>query len=231
MSDPKKEIILSAKGIQKSFFKTGVEIQVLKGIDFDLHAGERVAIIGASGAGKSTLLHILGTLERPTSGELYFGTKADENLLSWSDSRLASFRNLKMGFVFQFHHLLPEFSSLENVMLPALIAGRSESQSRAVAVELLKKVGLEHRMNHKPNECSGGEQQRTAICRAIVMNPPVLFADELTGNLDSQNSEAVMEILFDLGERLGISIVLVTHDMGLTKKMHRVYQMRDGQFV
>lgn len=231
MSNAKLEVVLSARGIKKSFHKSGAEIQVLRGIDFDLSHGERVAIVGASGAGKSTLLHVLGTLERPTQGELYFHGNPSENILSWNDSRLAQFRNLKMGFVFQFHHLLPEFTALENVMLPALIAGQSQIEARNRATELLIKVGLEKRLNHKPNECSGGEQQRTAICRAIVMNPPVLLADELTGNLDSTNSAAVMELLVDLNERLGISIVLVTHDLALTKKMHRVYQMRDGQFV
>lgn len=231
MSNEKLEVILSARGIQKSFHKSGIEIPVLRGIDFDLSHGERVAIIGSSGAGKSTLLHVLGTLERPTGGELYFHGNHSQNILTWNDSKLAQFRNLKMGFVFQFHHLLPEFTALENVMLPALIAGRTQFEARTLATELLKKVGLEHRLSHKPNECSGGEQQRTAICRAIVMNPPVLFADELTGNLDSANSEAVMELLVDLNERLGISIVLVTHDEKLAKKMHRVYQMRDGQFV
>ncbi|MCM0606718.1 MAG: ABC transporter ATP-binding protein [Xanthomonadaceae bacterium] len=231
MINVKLEVVLSAKGIKKSFHKSGIEIPVLRGIDFVLSRGERVAIIGASGAGKSTLLHVLGTLERPTNGELFFHGNQSQNILSWNDSKLAQFRNLKMGFVFQFHHLLPEFTALENVMLPALISGQTQSEARALATELLKKVGLEHRMGHKPNECSGGEQQRTAICRAIVMNPPVLFADELTGNLDSVNSQAVMELLVDLNERLGISIVLVTHDEQLAKKMHRVYHMRDGQFV
>lgn len=231
MSNEKLEVILSAKGIKKSFHKSGIEIPVLKGIDFDLSHGERVAIIGSSGAGKSTLLHVLGTLERPTEGELFFHGNHSQNILTWNDTKLAQFRNLKMGFVFQFHHLLPEFTALENVMLPALIGGRTQFEARQLATDLLRKVGLEHRLTHKPNECSGGEQQRTAICRAIIMNPPVLFADELTGNLDSANSEAVMELLVDLNERLGISIVLVTHDEKLAKKMHRVYQMRDGQFV
>lgn len=220
--------ILSAHGIRKSFFKSGNEIPVLRGIDFSIQAGERVAIIGASGAGKSTLLHILGTLERPTAGALVFG---EDQLFDWNDTKLAQFRNLKMGFVFQFHHLLPEFTAIENIMLPALIAGCAESQARAAASELLERVGLGHRAHHKPSELSGGEQQRTAICRAIVMKPPILFADELTGNLDSVNSESVMQMLVELGERLGIAIVLVTHDMTLAKKMHRVYQMRDGQFV
>lgn len=224
------EWVLKASGITKSFKKSGASITVLRGINFELKKGERVAIIGSSGAGKSTLLHVLGTLEKPSSGELFYGAQK-EKVLKWNDEELARFRNRTMGFVFQFHHLLPEFTALENVMLPALIGGHKTLEAQSRALELLKFVGMNHRLEHRPSELSGGEQQRVAICRALMMNPEILFADELTGNLDSANTEAILDLLIRLNESMGVSILMVTHDLQLTKKMHRVLQMKDGQFV
>jgi len=228
------KVLLEASGLSKSFFKGSTEVQVLKNLSFKLHAAERVAITGASGAGKSTLLHVLGTLEKPTQGQVRFSGNSGETMkdvFSWNDQELAKFRNRTMGFVFQFHYLLPEFSALENVMLPALIAGHDAKTAEKQAQQLLEFVGLSHRLQHRPSELSGGEQQRVAISRAILLRPQVLFADELTGNLDSVNTNAVMDLLIQLNETMGVSILMVTHDLALTKKMHRVLLMKDGQFV
>jgi lipoprotein-releasing system ATP-binding protein len=226
--------LLRVEGIRKSFFKGTEngkeEISVIRGVDLTIQTGEMVAITGASGAGKSTLLHILGTLETPTAGRVFFGPK-NEELFRYSEKELSVFRNRMLGFVFQFHYLLPEFSALENVMMPALIAGHPRSTAETQARELLQFVGVGHRLTHRPGELSGGEQQRVAIARAVILRPKLLLADELTGNLDSANRENVMELLARLNQNTGVSILLVTHDLELTKRMHRVLAMKDGRIV
>lgn len=219
--------LLRAKGIKKSFFKGKAEIPVVRGVDLSIYSGEMIAITGSSGAGKSTLLHILGTLETPSEGQVYFGS-SQQDLFKYSDRALSIFRNRSLGFIFQFHYLLPEFSALENVMMPALIAGHARSAAENQARELLKFVGLSHRLEHRPAELSGGEQQRVAIARSVILRPKLLFADELTGNLDSANRDHVMELLVQLNQVTGVAVLLVTHDLDLSRKMHRVLVMRDG---
>jgi len=217
-------------GLKKSFTKSGGNVAVLRGVDLEVRKGETIAITGASGAGKSTLLHILGTLDRPTEGEVLWGAERTK-VFALPDSELSSFRNQRLGFVFQFHYLLPEFSALENAMMPALIAGHSWDAAERQARELLKFVGMSHREGHRPSELSGGEQQRVAIARAVILRPDVLLADELTGNLDSANSEKVMGLLADLNRAFGVTIVLVTHDAELAGRMGRRLAMKDGRFV
>ena len=217
-------MIIEARDIHKSFGT----LEVLKGIDFSAEAHEVVSIMGASGAGKSTLLQILGTLSTPDSGSL---TVDGVDVLHLQGEALAAFRGRRIGFVFQAHHLLPEFSAEENVMIPALIAGVSMKEARAKAVRLLGEVGLEARLDHKPAELSGGEQQRVAIARALVNDPAVLFADEPTGNLDSVTKEEIHRLLFSLRGRLGQTIVIVTHDPGLAALCDRTLTMRDGRFI
>lgn len=217
-------MIIQAENIEKSFGT----LKVLKGVDFQADKSEVVSIMGASGAGKSTLLQILGTLSTPDSGRLVIDGC---DVLSLGSDELSAFRNLKLGFVFQFHHLLPEFTSLENVMIPALIAGKSEKQARKEARELLDIMGLTERIGHKPSELSGGEQQRVAIARALVNNPSILFADEPSGNLDTRTKEEIHNLFFSLRDRFGQTIVIVTHDPDLAKMCDRCLFMRDGQFV
>lgn len=215
-------MIIEAKGIHKSFGT----LEVLKGVDFSADKGEVVSIMGASGAGKSTLLQILGTLSRPDAGTLEIdGTE----VASLRDSALSAFRGRRIGFVFQAHRLLPEFSALENVMMPALIAGESAAAAREKAHRLLADVGLTERGSHKPSELSGGEAQRVAIARALVNNPAVLFADEPTGNLDSATKADIHRLLFELRERLGQTIVIVTHDPQLAELCDRRLFMKDGR--
>ena len=217
-------MIIKAENICKSFG----QLQVLKSVDFSAGEAEVVSITGASGAGKTTLLQILGTLSRPDSGSLVIdGT----DVLSLSSKDLAAFRGKRVGFVFQFHHLLPEFNSLENVMIPALIAGRTSRDARAEAKSLLERLGLAERLSHKPSELSGGEQQRVAIARALVNHPAVLFADEPTGNLDSATKEEIHKLFFELRDSLGQTIVIVTHDPALAGLCDRALTMKDGQFV
>ena len=217
-------MIIKAENICKSFG----QLQVLKSVDFSAGEAEVVSITGASGAGKTTLLQILGTLLRPDSGSLVIdGT----DVLSLSSKDLAAFRGKRVGFVFQFHHLLPEFNSLENVMIPALIAGRTSRDARAEAKSLLERLGLAERLSHKPSELSGGEQQRVAIARALVNHPAVLFADEPTGNLDSATKEEIHKLFFELRDSLGQTIVIVTHDPALAGLCDRALTMKDGQFV
>lgn len=217
-------MIVKAVDIVKSFGS----LKVLKSVDFEAREGEVLSIMGASGAGKSTLLQILGTLSTPDSGSLVI----DGNDVLAMDSRtLSAFRNRKLGFVFQFHHLLPEFNSLENVMIPAFIAGKSHSQAKAEALELLSMMGLSDRISHKPSELSGGEQQRVAIARALINKPAVLFADEPSGNLDTRTKDEIHKLFFDLRERTGQTIIIVTHDPELASMCDRCLYMRDGQFV
>jgi lipoprotein-releasing system ATP-binding protein len=214
-------MIIEAKNIHKSFGT----LEVLKGVDFSVEPGEVVAIMGASGAGKSTLLQILGTLLTPDEGSLSIdGT----DVLSLAARPLADFRNRRIGFVFQAHHLLPEFNAVENVMIPALIAGRGETAAREDALRLLELTGLSHRLSHKPSELSGGEQQRVAIARALVNSPAVLFADEPTGNLDSATKQEIHRLFFDLRDTLGQTTVIVTHDPELAGICDRRLEMKDG---
>ncbi len=217
-------MMIEAKGIEKSFGN----LKVLKGIDFNAEKSEVVSIMGASGAGKSTLLQILGTLSTPDKGTLLIdGT----DVTTLSRKEISTFRNRKIGFVFQFHHLLPEFTSLENVMIPALINGDSESDAKKRAAELLDTLGLAERATHKPSELSGGEQQRVAIARALMNKPAVLFADEPSGNLDSVTKAELHQLFFRLRDELGQTIVIVTHDPDLAKMCDRSLFMRDGVFI
>lgn len=217
-------MIIEAKSIVKSFGS----LQVLKGIDFGVGKGEVVSIMGASGAGKSTLLQILGTLSTPDSGSL---TINGTDVLGLSGKELSAFRNKEIGFVFQFHHLLPEFTALENVMIPAFIAGRSDRDAKAAATELLTELGLKDRVSHKPSELSGGEQQRVAIARALINKPAILFADEPSGNLDSVTKAELHKLFFDLRDKFGQTIIIVTHDPELAAMCDRSLFMRDGLFV
>ena len=216
--------MIQASGIEKSFGS----LKVLKGIDFSATKSEVVAIMGASGAGKSTLLQILGTLSTPDKGSLMID---GIDVLKLSGDAMAEFRNLRLGFVFQFHHLLPEFSALENVMIPSFIAGTSKRDAQKRASELLSDLGLAGRFDHKPSQLSGGEQQRVAIARALVNNPAVLFADEPSGNLDSKTKEEMHQLFFDLRDKYGQTIVIVTHDPDLAKMCDRTLYMVDGMFL
>lgn len=217
--------LIVARHICKSYPQGASHLDVLKGIDLTINKSDAICVRGASGAGKSTLLHILGTLDRPTSGDLYYG---DENLLKKSDDKLAEFRNKKMGFVFQFHHLMAEFTALENVSMPCRIAGVSRRESEDRARRLLDELGLAERRTHYPSELSGGEQQRVAIARALVQEPEVLFADEPTGNLDTANSKIIQDLFFDLKQKRGLTLVVVSHDLEFSKKFPRVLAMKDG---
>ena len=217
-------MILQASGIHKSFGS----LEVLRGVDFCADKGEVVSIMGASGAGKSTLLQILGTLMAPDSGSVVIDGREVTGL---KEKELAAFRSEKIGFVFQAHHLLPEFTALENVMIPALIASRGNNEAREEAERLLREVGLEDRMEHKPSELSGGEQQRVAIARALVGNPAIVFADEPTGNLDSRTKEEIHSLIFSLREKTSQTFVIVTHDSSLAALCDRTETMKDGLFV
>ena len=216
--------MIQAKGIEKSFGS----LKVLKGLDFSAEKSEVVSIMGASGAGKSTLLQILGTLSTPDCGSLVID---GVDVLKLKGDKLAEFRNLKLGFVFQFHHLLPEFTALENVMIPAFIAGVSKKDAETRAKSLLQDLGLGERLDHKPSELSEGEQQRVATARALVNNPAVLFADEPSGNLDSKTKEELHKLFFHLRDKYGQTIIIVTHDPDLAKMCDRSLYMVDGQFV
>jgi lipoprotein-releasing system ATP-binding protein len=217
--------LLEITGLCKSYRMGAETVEVLKGIDLAIEAATTTALVGASGAGKSTLLHILGALDRPNSGTvLYEG----QGLFSKSDRELADFRSTTIGFVFQFHHLLPEFTALENVLMPALIARRSYRPSDQRARMLMDEVGLTHRLHHRPGELSGGEQQRVAIARALVMEPKLLLADEPTGNLDARTSEAIHLSLSRIQKQLGVSMVIVTHNERIAAGMERVVRLADG---
>jgi len=214
--------LLRATGLKRSFQLGRRSIEVLRGISLDVEAGEAVFLCGASGAGKSTLLYTLAGLERPEAGEVFFESTS---IYGIGDSRLARLRNTRMGFVFQSYHLLPELTAIENVMLPSMIGGRAAKQR---AEELLVRVGLAERMHHLPPEMSGGEQQRTAIARALINDPVILFADEPTGNLDSHNGEAIIELLLGIGRADRRTVVVVTHDQGLATRGDRMLHIEDG---
>lgn len=204
------------------------DLEVLRGVDLTVKSGEIVSIVGASGAGKTTLLQILGTLALPDAGTLSVGGQSTSGM---SRRELSAFRNTHLGFVFQFHRLLPEFNALENVMMPAWIAGNKGGGAQARATHLLEELGLGHRLEHNPSELSGGEQQRVAVARALMNEPSVLLADEPSGNLDSENASALHDLFFDLRERLGQTIVLVTHNEDLANRADRMLRMADGRFV
>ncbi len=218
------EYIIEAEGIEKSFGK----LKVLKGVSMKVARSEVVSIMGASGAGKTTLLQILGTLSTPDAGSLAID---NVNVLGLGGKMLSLFRNTKIGFVFQFHHLLPEFTAVENVMIPAMISGRSARTAKSEAEALLGELGLSGRAGHKPSELSGGEQQRVAIARALINHPAVMFADEPSGNLDSETKKDLHELFFRLRDRLGQTIVIVTHDPELASLCDRSLFMKDGRFV
>ena len=219
-------LLLSARALDKRYASGDNMITVLDGVDFDLRPQEMCAIVGASGSGKTTLLQILGTLDSPDSGELVF---KGENLLRQSDSALARHRNTELGFIFQFHHLLPEFSALENVMMPGRIAGTLGPDVQQRARDLLAQVGLEKRVHHRSGELSGGEQQRVALARALVMQPALLLADEPTGNLDANCGQRVFELLRELSQSYGLAVVMVTHNMELARAMDRCLTLAGGK--
>lgn len=221
--------LICADSIVKSYPQgDGGELQILRGLSLDIYEGEALCILGSSGAGKSTFLQILGTLDRPQSGQLLFHSR---DLLKMDDDELALFRNEKMGFVFQFHHLLAEFNALENVMIPCRIAGQSVREAKGRASELLYQMGLGERLAHYPAQLSGGELQRVAIARALVRRPKVLFADEPTGNLDMQNSQRIQDLFFELKEHYGLALVVVTHDLVFAQKFPKILRMKDGQWA
>jgi lipoprotein-releasing system ATP-binding protein len=220
--------LLKVENLSKSFHHKGNLIEVLKSLSFEIYAKERIAIVGSSGAGKSTLLHLLGALDQPSAGEIYFQDKA---LSSLSEDQLADFRNREIGFMFQFHHLLKELTALENVMMPGLICRQNAQICKKSATELLAQVGLSHRLTHKPSELSGGEQQRVALARALMNKPKLLLADEPTGNLDHKTSEEIHLLLEQVNAQYGITLLIVTHNPELAKMMPRQLRMRDGQLI
>jgi lipoprotein-releasing system ATP-binding protein len=216
--------MLVAKDIQKAYG----ELPILKGVNLEVGKGEIVSIVGSSGAGKTTLLQILGTLDKPDAGILEIG---GVNPFKLSQKELANFRNTSLGFIFQFHQLLPEFTAIENAMLPALIGGKSKKEAEQLALPLLERLGISSRKTHKPSELSGGEQQRVAVCRALINNPKVIFADEPSGNLDTKNAKDLHELFFQLRDEFNQTFVIVTHNEELAQMADRSLVMRDGKFV
>ena len=220
------EALVLIEKLKKSFMHMGQKLDVLQGIDLNIYKGQILAIVGPSGAGKSTLLHCLGTLDLPSSGRIRLG---NEELTTMSSTRLAAVRNRDIGFVFQFHHLLPEFTALENLMIPGLIQGRSKKEMEKRALALLEEVGLAKRATHRPGELSGGEQQRVAVARALALDPKLVLADEPTGNLDTATSDSIHDLFFQINRDHGTTIVVVTHNPAFAERMPRVVGLRDGR--
>ncbi len=220
------EYIIQCQNLSKSFNDVSRNIDVLKAVNLEIKKGERVAIVGASGSGKSTLLHLLGGLDKPSEGSIFV---ADQDLSKMSESKKSKLRNHTLGFVYQFHHLLPEFTAMENVAMPLLIRGLKTDEARGTAIKMLSKVGLEHRVTHKPAELSGGERQRAAIARALVTNPQCVLADEPTGNLDTKTADTVYEMMLELNQSMNTSFLVVTHDEVLAGKMDKVMRLEEGR--
>jgi len=220
--------LIRVRGVHKSFVTNGNRVDVLRDVSLDIQQEEMVAIVGASGVGKSTLLHVLGTLERPDRGDILYRGK---DVFSYDDEKLASFRNETIGFVFQFHHLLPEFNAMENAMMPSLIKGMSAKEASQEAEAILVRVGLQDRLRHHVGELSGGEQQRVAVARSLVLKPSVLLADEPTGNLDAKTGETIHDLLISLNRDDGITAVIVTHNMKLAERLSRQVTLIDGRAV
>jgi len=220
--------LVRVENLHKSFDSQHKRTEVLKGVELTIYQGETLAIVGASGVGKSTFLYLLGTLDRPTAGKIFY---RGEDIFSWKEEKLALFRNEKIGFIFQFHHLIPEFNALENAMMPGLIRGMSRQEAAERAEQILVRVGLKDRLTHKQGELSGGEQQRVAVVRALLLKPEVLLADEPTGDLDTQTGNAIFELLCELNQELGTTMVLVTHNPELAKRVPRRVTLVDGRVV
>jgi len=220
--------LIEAIQVHKSFKTEAGELNILRGINLTIAEGEMLGIIGASGAGKSTLLHILGALDKPSSGKVLFQGK---DVFSMDDALLAEFRNSSIGFVFQFHHLLPEFNSIENVMLPGLISNRPYGETEKRAKQILEELGLSKRLKHRPGELSGGEQQRVAVARALLQNPKIVLADEPTGNLDTSTGNSLFDLFIELNRKNRTTFVIVTHNKTLSDNCHRVLEMADGRFA
>lgn len=231
--DVQDQVILKATGLRKHFSQGRSQLEILKGLQLEIRRGEALCILGSSGAGKSTLLQILGSLDRPNEGQLYFNS---QNVFAMPDDELALFRSKNMGFVFQFHHLLSELTALENVLLPAQILAQGEGEvdlnnAKSRALEIMSWLGVEDRQDHYPNQLSGGELQRVAIARALINSPQIVFADEPTGNLDSQNAKKVQEIFFQLRAKMNLTLVVVTHDLQFAQEFNRTLRLKDGQWV
>ncbi len=223
---PARASLLEARGVDKDFYDAGRTIQVLRGLDLEVHRGDRIAVVGQSGVGKSTMLHVLGGLEAPTAGTVSF---EGQDLLALDAAAIAEFRNRKLGFVFQFHYLLADFTALENVMMPALIARMSDSEARRRAQAVLEMVGLADKLNRRPTELSGGEQQRVAVARAVALHPALVLADEPTGNLDPDTADEVHRLFEQLNTELGITLVIATHNERLARRMSRVLRLKEGR--
>jgi len=226
MNSDHQPIEVQTLGLTKVFGSGMRAIELFKNLDLVIRSGDRIAIVGASGAGKSTLLHILGTLEKPSGGKVLYGGR---DIYLWDEKQLARFRNEHIGFVFQFHYLLPEFDALENVMMPGLISGAARNEVKDQAIHLLDKLGLTERMHHRIGEMSGGEQQRVAVARALLLRPKLFLADEPSGNLDTRTGRTLHELLVTLNEELGLTMIVVTHNLELASMMHRTLRLIDGQ--
>jgi lipoprotein-releasing system ATP-binding protein len=226
--NPHPPVQIEIRGLVKTFKHNGIQVEVLTGVDLDIFRGETLAVVGASGVGKSTLLHILGTLERPSAGQVRWG---GEDVFALDDRALAAFRNRKVGFVFQFHHLLAEFNALENVMMPALIARMPPAAARQQAEAILVRVGLQDRLTHRVTTLSGGEQQRVAVARALVLEPEMLLADEPTGNLDPKSGARVQDLILELNRERGLTSVIVTHNLEMARALDRQITLMDGKAV
>ncbi|PWN07524.1 ABC transporter ATP-binding protein [Rhodohalobacter mucosus] len=222
-----KTTVLECRNIEKKYKSksNGEDLQILRGVNLNVNRSELISIVGSSGSGKSTLLHILGGLDRPNSGDVFWH---GNSIYNHKPEKLADLRNRHIGFVFQFHHLLPEFTALENVMMPALIGGTGHSKASERAADLLDRFGLKERLEHRPTELSGGEQQRVSMARALMNNPSIILADEPTGNLDEKNTESILELLFELRETEGVSVVLITHENDIARRCDTVYSLHHG---